>query len=128
MLDRLFVYGTLRKDIGNSRFHVLAREAREVTFVGHARIQGRLFDLGTYPGLVLSDDPGARVRGEVYALSNPQEILSRLDDYEGSEFERVERDVVLDSGASGKAWVYIYAGTTDDGPEILSGDYLAKTP
>ena len=123
MLDRLFVYGTLRKDIGNSRFHVLAREAREVTFVGHGRIQGRLFDLGAYPGLVLSDDSGTRVRGEVYALSNPRETLSRLDDYEGSEFERVERSVVLDSGASDKAWVYAYAGPTAGKREIPSGDY-----
>ena len=128
MLDRLFVYGTLRKDIRNSRFHVLAREAQEVTFVGHARIQGRLFDLGTYPGLVLSGDPGARVRGELYALGNPDDTLSRLDDYEGNEFERVERDVVLDSGASGKAWVYIYTGSTANKREVVSGDYLGETP
>ncbi|MGH9197662.1 MAG: gamma-glutamylcyclotransferase family protein, partial [Acidimicrobiia bacterium] len=61
----LFVYGTLRKDIRNSMFHLLAREA---TFVGGARAQGRLFHLGEYPGLVPSRAPGSWVHGEVYAL------------------------------------------------------------
>ena len=117
-------------------FHMLAQEAHQVTFVGHARIQGRLFDLGEYPGLVLSCDPGLSVRGEVYALTNPLETLSRLDDYEGCgpndttphEFERVERDVVLDSGAISKAWVYAYRGSTANKREIVSGDYSSKTP
>jgi len=134
MLDRLFVYGTLRNDIQKSMFHVLAAEAREVTFVGHGRIQGRLFDLGEYPGLVLSGDPARWVHGEVYALDNPSETLSRLDDYEGCgpndrkphEFERVERDIVLDSGASDKAWVYSYAGSVANKREILSGDYFKE--
>ena len=124
MLDRLFVYGTLRKDIRNSRFPVLAMEAGEVTFVGYARIQGRLFDLGEYPGLLLPGDPGAWVRGEVYALSNPRDTLARLDDYEGGEFERVELDAVLDSGDRSKAWVYAYAGSVTGRREILSGDYV----
>ncbi len=37
MAHRLFVYGTLRKDIKNGMFHLLARHAR---FVGHARVRG----------------------------------------------------------------------------------------
>jgi gamma-glutamylcyclotransferase (GGCT)/AIG2-like uncharacterized protein YtfP len=136
MLDRLFVYGTLRKDVRNSKFHLLAREASEATFVGHARIQGRLFDLGEYPGLVLSGDPGSWVNGEVYAFHNPQRTLSRLDAYEGCglndpqphDFERVERDVVLDSGARHRAWLYVYNGPTADKREILSGDYRNEPP
>ena len=115
---------------------MLAQEAQEATFVGYARIQGRLFDLGEYPGLVLSGDPGAWVRGEVYALANPRETLSRLDDYEGCgpnspkphEFERVDESVVLDSGASARAWVYVYGGSTANKREIVSGDYSSKTP
>lgn len=123
MLDLLFVYGTLRKDVRNSKFRMLAQKANEVTFVGHARVQGRLFHLGGYPGLVLSNDPGAWVRGEVSSLADPNETLSRLDDYEGQEFERVETDVVLDSGLQDKAWVYIYKGSIAGRQEIASGDY-----
>ena len=105
--------------------------AQESKFVGHARIQGRLIHLGEYPGVVPSGDPARWVHGEVYALDNPSETLSRLDDYEGCgphdpephEFERVEKDVVLESGASDKAWVYIFRGSTAKKREILSGDY-----
>ena len=85
---------------------------------------------------MLSGDPGSWVRGEVYTLDNPHDTLSRLDDYEGCgpndpkphEFERVERDVVLDSGASDRAWVYRYGRSTANKREISSGDYLNETP
>lgn len=131
MTSRLFVYGTLRKDTRNSMFHLLAREAR---FVGRAQVQGRLFHLGEYPGLVRSRDPGLWVHGEVYTLENPPENLARLDYYEGCgpndpephEFERVEKDVVLESGERKNIWVYVYRGSTTDKKEILSGDYFKE--
>lgn len=109
-------------------FHLLAQAARQVTFAGNARIQGQLFDLGHYPGLVFSCEPDSWVRGEVYILDHPRDTLSRLDDYEGNEFVRVEMDVVLDSGPSGKAWVYTYGGSTVNKRRILSGDYLSESP
>ena len=131
MTSRLFVYGTLRKDSGNGVSHLLEREAR---FVGRARVQGRLFHLGEYPGLVPSRDPGLWVHGDVYALENPPDTLARLDDYEGCgpndpaphEFERVEKDVVLESGTRDNVWVYVYRGSTTDKKEILSGDYFKE--
>jgi gamma-glutamylcyclotransferase (GGCT)/AIG2-like uncharacterized protein YtfP len=127
-MDLLFVYGTLRRDVRNSVFH---RIAREVRFVGRGRVQGSLFHLGDYPGLVLSRDPNAWVYGEVYALKNPSHTLTRLDAYEGCgpidpkprEYERITMDVLLESGAMEKAWVYVYKGSTDSLREIQSGDY-----
>ena len=112
-------------------FHLLARKAR---FVGRARVQGRLFHLGEYPGLVPSRDPGLWVHGEVYALENPPDTLARLDDYEACgpndpephEFERVEKQVVLESGTRDNVWVYVYRGSTTDKKEISSGDYLKE--
>ena len=131
MTNRLFVYGTLRKDSCNSMFQMLARDAR---FVGHARIVGRMYRLGEYPGLVPSRDPGCWVQGEVYALENPPKTLALLDDYEGCgpddpkprEFERAEHTVVLESGAEDNVWVYVYRGSTTDKQEILSGDYFKE--
>jgi gamma-glutamylcyclotransferase (GGCT)/AIG2-like uncharacterized protein YtfP len=131
MTDQLFVYGTLRKDSQNSMFHLLAREAR---FVGYGRLQGRLFHLGDYPGVVPSNDPNSWVYGEVYALDNPSETLARLDDYEGCglndappyEFERVKETIVLESGGRDTVWVYVYKGTTADKQEICSGDYFKE--
>lgn len=131
MTNRLFVYGTLRRDSQHGMFDLLAPQT---SFFGRARVQGRLLDLGEYPGLVPSGDPGSWVSGEVYALENPPDTLARLDEYEGCgpddpephEFERVEMEVVLESGARDKAWVYVYRGSTADKREIPSGDYLKK--
>lgn len=128
MAARLFVYGTLRKDSRRSMHHLLARHAE---FVGHAQIPGRLYLLDGYPGLVPSSEHHAWVRGDVYVLEDPSEVLARLDDYEGCgpndakpyEFERVQREVVLESGESVLAWVYVYAGSVAGKREILSGDY-----
>lgn len=110
---------------------MLARQAR---FVGYARTRGRLYQLGGYPGLVSSREPRGWVRGEVYALERPSEMLARLDDYEGCgpndapphEFERVEGEVILESGEAGVAWIYVYAGTLDGRSEIASGDYCRQ--
>jgi gamma-glutamylcyclotransferase (GGCT)/AIG2-like uncharacterized protein YtfP len=71
------------------------------------------------------------VRGEVYFLERPDALLARLDEYEGCgprdakphEYERVQRAVVLDSGASDLAWVYVYTGCAAGTSEIVSGDY-----
>jgi len=132
MTERLFVYGTLRKDCRPGMHHMLARQAR---FVGYARTRGRLYDLGEYPGLVPAIDsrgePHAWVRGEVYALESPSEVLTRLDDYEGCgasdahphEFARVRGEVILESGETAPAWIYVYAGTLAGRREIPSGDY-----
>jgi gamma-glutamylcyclotransferase (GGCT)/AIG2-like uncharacterized protein YtfP len=131
MNDRLFVYGTLRQDVANSKFRrLLGGDAR---LVARGRMKGRLFDLGRYPGFVISpqDSDGSWVQGEVYALGNPRETLARLDDYEGCgiddppphPYERVERDVVLDDGGRVSAWVYVYKRAVDPTGEIRSGDY-----
>lgn len=132
---RLFVYGTLRKDSRSSKHRMLAQGTR---FVGHARTRGRLYDLGSYPGLVLPGAPDAWVRGEVYALERAPEILARLDEYEGCgpnrakphQYERVQGTVVMDTGEEGLAWVYVFKGSVAGKNEILSGDYcgLAAAP
>lgn len=90
-------------------FHLLAGAAK---FIGRARVRGRLLNLGAYPGLVPSTGAGSCVRGEVYALTAAARTLARLDEYERCgpndpephEFERVEMEVLLESGAGVKAW------------------------
>jgi len=131
MTERLFVYGTLRKDSQRSMHHMLGQHA---TFVGYGRTRGRLYHLGGYPGLVPSAEPHAWVHGEVYALARPSDVLARLDAYEGCgpndaipyEFERVKGEVVLESGETGVAWIYVYAGTLAGRSEIASGDYCCQ--
>ena len=117
---RLFVYGTLRRGSKNKFSRLLHAHAQ---FAGNARISGRLYRLGSYPGAVSSNTPGEWIRGEVYNVEDPQWILSALDGYEGSQFERVKLEVQLDSGRWIEAWVYVCRGTPR-GTRIKSGDWL----
>ncbi len=56
----IFVYGTLRKALRHEMVGVLVREAH---FVGEASVRGVLFDLGTYPGLVVNKQATGLVKG-----------------------------------------------------------------
>ena len=93
--------------------------------MGLARARGRLYDLGSYPGLVLSNDSRDWVIGEVYKLNNPQHALEHLDGYEGDEYERVQVEAYMHNGAPITCWAYRYKGSPDPDSRIISGDYLS---
>ena len=113
MNPHLFVYGTLLSTAGHAMGERLRREARPL---GEASIEGQLFSLGKYPGLVEAAGSGARVHGEVYALSAPAASLAWLDAYEGivpgdgdqNDYARVERLARLATGEEISVWVYVY--------------------
>jgi gamma-glutamylcyclotransferase (GGCT)/AIG2-like uncharacterized protein YtfP len=119
----LFVYGTLRSPAQNP-FAILLRS--RAVLLGLARVRGVLYHLGEYPGLVVSNAAGW-VRGEVYRLTDEQ-LLIELDEYEGSSFERVSVDALLDSGATERCWAYVYRGDVSDRAVIPSGDYFTESP
>jgi gamma-glutamylcyclotransferase (GGCT)/AIG2-like uncharacterized protein YtfP len=129
MNAHLFVYGSLLSTAGHAMGTRLRREAR---LVGPATIEGRLYSLGRYPGLIESPDGQYAVHGEVYALHSPASSLAWLDQYEGilpgepenSRYERVERRVSLASGATLVAWVYLYRGSVRTRPEVLTGCWV----
>jgi gamma-glutamylcyclotransferase (GGCT)/AIG2-like uncharacterized protein YtfP len=85
----VFVYGTLRRGGRNdiARFHPAPR------YVADARIQGTLYDLGSYPGAVLGG--GGVLVGEVYAIApslEPQ--LDRLEEVRPDDSgEYIKREV-----------------------------------
>jgi gamma-glutamylcyclotransferase (GGCT)/AIG2-like uncharacterized protein YtfP len=127
----LFVYGTLRPfvDIPMARWleHV-------ATYVGDARTRGRLYDLGSYPGLIDSVCRDDWVRGELYLLPMRAMVLRLLDRYEGARgrgaqrFVRVRRVVQpLDDRCGVKrtrvAWLYCYCRSTLLRSRIECGDY-----
>jgi gamma-glutamylcyclotransferase (GGCT)/AIG2-like uncharacterized protein YtfP len=113
MNPNLFVYGTLLSTAGHPNGERLQREAR---LLGAASLEGQLFDLGRYPGLVEDAASVGRVHGEVYALTAPATSLAWLDAYEGivpgdqaqNAYARVERLARLDSGEDIPVWVYVY--------------------
>jgi gamma-glutamylcyclotransferase (GGCT)/AIG2-like uncharacterized protein YtfP len=122
----VFVYGTLLSTAGHP---MGARLAREAELTGPATIQGRLYRIAWYPGLVETADAGERVHGEVYRLADPAASLVWLDAYEGlvpgglegSEYGRVAREVRLADGRSLTAWVYIYLCDTEAHTHLADG-------
>ena len=76
----VFVYGTLRR--GEQRDINLLTPAPR--WIGPASVEGVLYDLGEYPGLVLGRAPGpgqTKVKGDVYEIAGDLEPL--LDEIEG---------------------------------------------
>lgn len=126
----LFVYGTLRRDTSSEMYHLLARYA---DFIAEGTYQGRLYKIDYYPGVVPSDDPHDRVKGEVYSLRDPATVLPQLDRYEEcgpgftepTEYVRRCEDIALSNGKVCRAWVYIYNRQTDGLVWIPSGDFVA---
>jgi gamma-glutamylcyclotransferase (GGCT)/AIG2-like uncharacterized protein YtfP len=132
MSDRLFVYGTLMRGFDHPMAKLLSRSAE---FLGEARCQGRLHLVKHYPGLVLSDDPGEVVFGELYRLRAPKQLLREFDMYEAcgegfvepTEYVRQMLPVTGDDGVVGEAWTYLYNWPMAGLPRIASGRFLDGT-
>jgi len=116
---RLFVYGSLRRD-AKGKSHPLLEAA---TCLGNASVQGILYRVDWYPGLVLSDT--GWVHGELYdiPLVYAAAMLTTLDDYEGGGYRRRKARVVVHGGEPEDAWVYAYTGPTHTLTPIESGDF-----
>ena len=111
MLDRLFVYGTLRSEFDNRYARVLRAAA---TSMGVASVPGSIYRVAHYPAF--RPQPGGEVQGELYRLHTPELTLAVFDEYEGEEFERV----VVNG-----AWIYQYKGVPPEEARIASGDFRA---
>lgn len=127
----LFVYGTLmshasRAAIGGDERRLLHASA---TSLGAATVAGRLYDLGSYPGLVTSPDAADRVHGEVLELADPERLFARLDPYEGidparpdgGDYRRDLRPARLADGRELMAWVYVFRGPVAGCPRLADG-------
>jgi gamma-glutamylcyclotransferase (GGCT)/AIG2-like uncharacterized protein YtfP len=129
--ELLFVYGTLRSDAGGPMARALGEKAK---LLGRASFRGRLYDLGAYPVVVPSDDPGDVVRGEAWLLPEAAATLAALDRYEGCspedpephEYRRARATVVGEDGRPLEAWIYLSAVPVDGLPRIVSGDWLVR--
>jgi gamma-glutamylcyclotransferase (GGCT)/AIG2-like uncharacterized protein YtfP len=129
--DLLFVYGTLMRGFDHPMAKLLSRSA---DFVGEAQCRGRLYRIKHYPGLLLSDDPGDVVFGELYRLRARDALLREFDMYEAcgegfaepTEYVRQMLPVTLDDGAVSEAWTYVYNWPVNDLAWIASGRFMGK--
>lgn len=119
----VFLYGTLRHGSAGA----MSIRFPQSKFIAGARVNGRLFDLGAYPGL-LAGESSSPVVGEVYEVDD--ETLKQLDEFEGSSnYLRKQVEIVVGSETR-TCWTY------EPDPEcyslqtlIPSGDWIeyAKT-
>lgn len=128
-MQYLFVYGTL---LDKNLSYLGDFLDNKTEYIGKGYAYGKLFDLGDYPAFVPDQKAGDKVFGKVFLLSDPNEVLILLDDYEGTsndkvgsaEYSREEVSVTLESGKNIVAWIYVYLKETDNLKRIESGDYL----
>jgi gamma-glutamylcyclotransferase (GGCT)/AIG2-like uncharacterized protein YtfP len=127
---QLFVYGSLRSGFRSPAYEYISRF---FSFVGEARVRGKLFDLGTYPAGVPSNDESFII-GELYIITHEPEFawaIGQLDDYEGVTIEPDEVqlykrelvDVYTDNRVT-RAWIYWYNRSVEGKPLIESGDLI----
>lgn len=123
----VFVYGTLRRGQAND----ITRLRPAPRLLGRARVRGRLYHLGAYPGVVLSGD--GWVLGEVYAIEAALE--ARLDEIEmiypqqRDEYVKRQLPVTVQLAGGGEAVVEclcyeINPAYLQDAPLIASGDWM----
>ncbi|GAA4337963.1 gamma-glutamylcyclotransferase [Pigmentiphaga soli] len=96
----VFVYGTLREgEINDARLLAARLGLPAPEPMGRARVRGRLYDFGDWPGLVEAAD-GPAVLGEVYRIGPA--LLAAMDEVEeyvpGQDTLFVRRRVELDLG------------------------------
>lgn len=127
---QLFVYGSLRKGFHNPVYEYISRF---FSFAGNAKVRGKLFDMGSYPA-GLPTNESSFIVGELYKAKNPDEFswaIGQLDDYEGvaveaDEVQLYRREIteVFINGLMTHAWIYWYNGDVSGRPVIASGDML----
>ena len=117
----LFVYGTLRSQMNDPLHRLLETHA---AFVGTGFFQGKLYDIGRYPGAIRSRSNTDRVIGEIYQLSEPRRALEILDEYEGRRFRRKLATIAQEDGKSIACWIYLYARSITHRSLIRSGNYV----
>lgn len=110
---RIVVYGTLRRNQGNSHWMTHAQ------WLGNYQLEGfRLYNFGHYPGVVPGD---GKVLCEVYRIDAV--TLGELDELrtKGGEYKRQ-----LVKTPYGTAWLYIYQRSVNEQHYIPDGDWLNR--
>ncbi len=121
----LFVYGTLRADPPED--HPFLNKYG--SFYGRGEFQGRLYDIGGFPGAVASKARDEQVVGDLYAVEAPEVLFPYLDKYEGcgglaGMFERCLAPITTTHGVEVESWIYLFTRRTRGHPVIMSGDYM----
>ena len=120
VVDRIFVYGTLRT--GQTARSLIANHVKRFE---PARSTGKMFAFPMgYPGIV--DDGAGPLVGELVWLNELAAAFALLDAYEGDDFIRILKRAWLRDGTEHWAWCYVLAApdTVSFGEPIPDGDWV----
>jgi gamma-glutamylcyclotransferase (GGCT)/AIG2-like uncharacterized protein YtfP len=122
ILDRLFVYGTLRQ--GQTARSLVANQIKRCV---KATAVGSIYAFPMGPALVDNNDGTGHVVGEVIWLTDLAATFGLLDAYEGQEFARVIKKVTLDE-TNEQVWAWVYTlsdpAAVKFGTLIEDGDWV----
>lgn len=130
-MNYLFVYGLLKSNYTNEATKTIHSHC---TLVGEGYTFGKLFDLGSYPGLIHDPSSNSKVFGELYKIDrNETELFAFLDAFEecGPDFEepneyRKEKISVLVNNIEFRASTYVYNRNLTGLTLIANGNYQDK--
>jgi len=132
MSNYLFVYGTLRTEYANEMATFLRANAE---YVCNGQLNGKLYDVRTYPAAVFEYTKEAFVYGQIFKMADRNLVFEILDPYEGIDDELYIRQVCpvkipIENQEEEKpqyqeimCWVYLYNRPTTFLKHISSGDY-----
>ncbi len=129
-MQYLFVYGTLMKKCPQNEWSAFLQE--NAVYVDEATIEGALYKIDYYPGLVKGK---GTVYGEVYTLHENSKILPLLDEYEGYLLEDSINSLYLRDASQVKlsrtdkiieAWIYYYNRSITDLKRYNSGIFISS--
>lgn len=105
MQQHLFVYGTLGPNKPNAHIlEVIGGTWRKGSVKGLLKEAGWGAELG-FPELMLNSD-GQTVDGYIFSSEQLDTLWNNLDEFEGSEYQRVLTEVTLENGQIQLAYVY----------------------
>lgn len=126
----LFVYGALLRPAMHHDMHEVLRQGS--VRLGPAILQAKLYDIGAFPGAVLSHDKRDWVQGEAFRMLRPARLLHLLDQFEDCttsdpkphRFVRHVSQIQLRSARRAiAAWVYLYNWDVSRARMIINGRY-----
>lgn len=128
--DLLFVYGTLMK---GERADITTKQIYAVAELGPDFVNGKLFHIGSYPGLKIFpdlsggfDNAHPTVKGEVYLLQDSS-VVALLDAYEGYDHDDPKRGLYdrrqIHCRSGRLVWVYTFNPPVRSDQLIETGDW-----
>jgi gamma-glutamylcyclotransferase (GGCT)/AIG2-like uncharacterized protein YtfP len=123
----LFVYGSLLNE--DNEFAIYLKD--NSTFYSTGKVKGRLYDIGEYPGAILSSVGKEYIYGSIRKINSPEKVLRVIDEYEGyggeqawpNEFIRLSTAIETEAGII-NCWIYVYNLPVNGLKHIKGGRYI----